>query len=349
MDDSFVEPVSENAVLKQKDAYVLFYCRTEVKLELPSPPPRASMTTEEAKALNVARSRARSGSFSRETQPAVATTPAVKNVVKAAEKKATDSPKSAMNGVGPRTPDKKSVAKEGNDNGKAETKNEDTNGVARKSTEDDAEVKAHNVAKPKQPDQPSARNSVQKKKTRVVIDRGSAHGKLEVMIGPRYKAKKAWKPKVSITQSSDENLGLLGTKRVSQWEEEDVAEAKESDRSAAVRKMEKKEKARKRSMHLDRWDSSLDQGTTKKVKIAVEEAPVIYNDPKSNPFHRIQSGMQKMNRGRAKGSHDQGKKGSNDKGKKGSHDKGKKGSRDQGKKGNDRRQNGKGQSRFKSR
>ena len=103
MDDSFVEPVSENAVLKQKDAYVLFYSRTEVKLELPSPPPRASMTTEEAKALNVARSRARSGSFSKEIQSAVATAPAVKNVAKAVEKKAIDVPKPVINGVGPQT------------------------------------------------------------------------------------------------------------------------------------------------------------------------------------------------------------------------------------------------------
>jgi hypothetical protein len=75
MDDSFVEAVSENHVLKQKGAYVLFYCRTEVKLELPSPPLRASMTTEEAKdLLNTMRtkSRVRSSSFSGESpSPAI--------------------------------------------------------------------------------------------------------------------------------------------------------------------------------------------------------------------------------------------------------------------------------------
>jgi ubiquitin C-terminal hydrolase len=38
MDDSYVEAVSEKTVLRQKDAYILFYCRTEVKLVLPSPP-----------------------------------------------------------------------------------------------------------------------------------------------------------------------------------------------------------------------------------------------------------------------------------------------------------------------
>lgn len=37
MDDSFVEMVSENTVLKQRDAYVLFYTRKEVTLEFPPP------------------------------------------------------------------------------------------------------------------------------------------------------------------------------------------------------------------------------------------------------------------------------------------------------------------------
>ena len=40
MDDSHVEVVSESTVLKQRDAYVLFYTRKEVKLEFPQPPPR---------------------------------------------------------------------------------------------------------------------------------------------------------------------------------------------------------------------------------------------------------------------------------------------------------------------
>ena len=51
MDDSFVEPVSEKTVLRNKDAYVLFYCRKEVELELPSLPPlppRSYANAEEA-------------------------------------------------------------------------------------------------------------------------------------------------------------------------------------------------------------------------------------------------------------------------------------------------------------
>lgn len=66
MDDSFVEPVTEKTVLRQKDAYVLFYCRTEVKLEFPSPPPR-SMSAEEAAERGRIKARARADSFSAET------------------------------------------------------------------------------------------------------------------------------------------------------------------------------------------------------------------------------------------------------------------------------------------
>ena len=63
MDDSFVETVSERTVLKQRDAYILFYCRKEVKLEFPSPPLRASMSAEEAKELGRLRAKARADSL----------------------------------------------------------------------------------------------------------------------------------------------------------------------------------------------------------------------------------------------------------------------------------------------
>ena len=63
MDDSFVEAVSEKTVLRQKDAYLLFYCRKEVKLEFPSPP--ISMTAKEAAELGRQRARSRSESFSK--------------------------------------------------------------------------------------------------------------------------------------------------------------------------------------------------------------------------------------------------------------------------------------------
>jgi len=65
IDDSFVEGVSEKTVLRQKDAYLLFYCRKEVKLEFPPPPRRASMTADEAAEHGRQRARARSESFNK--------------------------------------------------------------------------------------------------------------------------------------------------------------------------------------------------------------------------------------------------------------------------------------------
>jgi ubiquitin carboxyl-terminal hydrolase 36/42 len=64
MDDSYVEAVSEKVVLQQKDAYLLFYCRKEVKLELPAlPSSRKSMTESEAKEYGLNRARARAASI----------------------------------------------------------------------------------------------------------------------------------------------------------------------------------------------------------------------------------------------------------------------------------------------
>jgi hypothetical protein len=63
LDDSFVEPVPEKMALQQKDAYILFYSRREVKLEFPTPPLRSSMTAGEATKLGRSRARARAESL----------------------------------------------------------------------------------------------------------------------------------------------------------------------------------------------------------------------------------------------------------------------------------------------
>ena len=69
MDDSYVTAVSEKTVLSQKNAYVLFYCRKEVKLELPTPPPRPISNAEHAIKVGAARARARSNSINTGEEP----------------------------------------------------------------------------------------------------------------------------------------------------------------------------------------------------------------------------------------------------------------------------------------
>jgi hypothetical protein len=140
-------------------------------------------------------------------------------------------------------------------------------------------------------------------KTRVVLDRGSAIGKLEVIMGARFKTKKAWKPKVIIGGYKDEKRDLLGTVPVGKWDDDPHEVPNEYvDRRKVVKKLDKLETDRKRKMHLDRWDSLLDQGKQKKVKTKTPETTnQLSKEPKFNPFSRLQSSIQKFNIGRAKG------------------------------------------------
>ena len=322
MDDSFVELVSEKTVLKQKDAYVLFYCRTEVKLELPSPPLRTSMTTEQAKELNTMRSksRVRSPSFSSESPLPPVTERPLPRVVGLSQngdkngKIAVAKPEEVIvpednTSVDSEAsePEVESSEKEDNRENKKTVSSDKTS----KEGDNSSEISAQVIAQPRVTKTEKVEGSaLPGKKTRIVLDRGTAHGKLEVMIGPRRKAKKAWKPKTTVTRVPDEKLELLGSKGILKWEDEDVVELPVNSRKEVVTAMEKEEKVRKKSMLLDRWDSMLDQGKMKKVKTGEKALPFTpISDTKSNPFHRIQSGMQSMNRGRAKGLHRQDKKG----------------------------------------
>ena len=67
MDDSFVQSVSEQHVLRQHNAYVVMYSRQEVKIEFPTPPLRGSMTTDEAKELALSRQKEKSSKTSETT------------------------------------------------------------------------------------------------------------------------------------------------------------------------------------------------------------------------------------------------------------------------------------------
>jgi hypothetical protein len=174
------------------------------------------------------------------------------------------------------------------------------------------------------------------RKTRVVLDRGGMRGKLEVMLGPRH-GTKAWKPKSTAAKTQDAEHELLGSVRVGKWDDDDVDAsdfkasntAQSDQRKNALKQLEKRDRLRKRKMHLDRWDAMLDEGKVssylvtinlfistashrnrmtctlqqKKVKSKQDFIPQGNITPKKNPFHRIQSGMQRMNQGKAKGWH----------------------------------------------
>jgi len=109
----------------------------------------------------------------------------------------------------------------------------------------------------------------------------------------------------------DNDHELLGSVRVGKWDDDDdgdsdtpatkLTRAQSEQRKDALKQLEKHDRSKKRKMHLDSWDAMLDEGKKKKVKQKKEATSMAVTEPKNNPFHRIQSGMQIMNRGKAKG------------------------------------------------
>jgi ubiquitin C-terminal hydrolase len=148
-------------------------------------------------------------------------------------------------------------------------------------------------------------------KTTVVLNNADSRGKVKVMLGPRKR--KFWESKASALPSNSSNFQLLGNLKVSRWDDDgdnddcdnknDKSEVNR-DREKIIEKIVKQDRSRKRKMHLDRWDSHLDQGKMKKVKEARDPQiyfPTTSTEPKKNIFQRIQTGVQKMSRGKPKG------------------------------------------------
>jgi ubiquitin C-terminal hydrolase len=432
MDDSFVQAVTENDVLRQRDAYVLMYCRKEVKLEFPTPPLRGYMTAEEAKELSRSRARVRADSLTdtlavvclastsetettpKESSADASTSSSSSRSAESSEQDVTTNPFSGdrarsesssraaetdkepptamknmligplpKNGVklDPRVqPSSTSSASESSDSdgsgdgetvgaesnkGEKSTKNssqnatsptksessssseeesssssEDSSSNSEESDSAGSDDDSDSGGKPT-PTSKSAQSSGSSKPvkhavTRITVDRGEG-GKVEVMMGPRYKTKKSWRPKTTEGQK-DEGYDLLGNLRVGKWDDDDEYIGKDNGnrkleslqaRTKIAKQMQRVEQDRKRKMFLDRHDALLDQGkvsdnscwkflfnfltnmsypfsfiTTrqaKKVKQNKVHLVQAQTTPNNNVFQRIQSSMQKMNKGRAKG------------------------------------------------
>ena len=206
---------------------------------------------------------------------------------------------------------KRSAKSEGEDSSESETDSEDESTNEEKKTQND-----------KQPDVGNSEQnpkSTTSKKTQVVQNNTDSRGKVKVMLGRRKR--KVWESIASSLPSKESNFQLLGNLKVSQWDDDNDDDSnKNGDESAQsgnrlsksgvhrkrkniIEKIDKQNRSRKRKMHLDRWDSHLDQGKLKKVKTALKDAPyqITSTAPKKNMFQKIQSGVQKMNRGKPKG------------------------------------------------
>ena len=108
-------------------------------------------------------------------------------------------------------------------------------------------------------DSKKARTDRKKPVTRVTLKRGGTT--VDVMVGPRNKHSKPWKPGSSLPPRASSGHDLLGSTKVGSWDE--AAEPNVSNsyaRRKAIEQIKTKDRQRKRKHHLDRWDSILDQG-----------------------------------------------------------------------------------------
>ena len=111
-------------------------------------------------------------------------------------------------------------------------------------------------------------------RTRVFLGGSDSRGKVKIMLGPRKK--RSWKSKASTSGAKGAAFELLGNTGVSRWDEDDHEQGSDpkqkpsnAGRSNIVGSMEKQERSRKRKMHLDRWDSLLDQGKVRNLNYGV--------------------------------------------------------------------------------
>lgn len=279
MDDSFVEPVSEKSVLRHKDAYVLFYCRKEVKLELPSPP-----LYQGSKVTNLQTTKAKSTNTEKMTDENSTTLPS----------KSFSASSSSISKSEVKKSDASTVNKE--DNSEISS-----NGSAKRRDDDDS------VEKLQDDSQIEATKSLPVKSKRIEPKEITTHAgtsKVKVLLKKLRRESKPWRPHGSERTDAYENV-LLGNQNVSKWDDDEESEKPSKKQENEFRKNvaelnKKSEKEKKRKMYLDRWDAELDAGRKKKIRVKMPKSEEA-SDRGENPFHRLQASLLSMKKGRPKG------------------------------------------------
>ncbi len=283
MDDSFVDPVKEKTVLRQKNAYVLFYCRKEVKLNLPNPP-AVFASTEQAKMAGEARARARSMSEDKTL------TPAEGSPMKSA------SPKIKQGAQNHDAAEAIQVSKKSQTSLET-TSDPDTSDPEEAQTSIDKNT-SQSFDNESTNEKPPIGNGSKRGSKALTLDQGSKHGSVQVLLRKlKNKGKAVWKP--SYSSGSDKNKSLLGNARISAWDDEDDEAVEEKDsllREAIFKEEKQQQKNRKRKMYLDSWDAGLDKGRTKKVKEKRPKESYEQVQPSQNQFHRLQNSFMQMGR-----------------------------------------------------
>ncbi|KAL7511818.1 hypothetical protein ACHAXN_008748 [Cyclotella atomus] len=330
MDDSFVEVVSEKTVLKQRDAYVLFYSRKEVQLEFPQPPREPAL--KNGVKHNVLKAKSENK------------TPNGTSIKAPKESKHVDKPSSMPSATPDPKKDSKSktiILENGSSNKLSAARSlqfGESSPISPKSTStvsprsDSSAIKhAHEADRKSSSSDTSDSDSSESQKDHLVnikksleysdkvqIPSSAAKTKkpkpatvmkgnnVEVVL-KRHK-KRAWKPQEAAKVNSDKGNVLLGNIAVSDWNDDEPEISKKSKKAAkddvlreiASKEMESADRSRKRGMHLDKWDAAIDEGRKKKIKIKNPDLESMMRST-SNSFQRMQRDFQRMSKGKAKG------------------------------------------------
>ena len=282
MDDSFVEAVSEKTVLKQRDVYVLFYSRKEVKMEFPQPP-------REPMLKNASRSNATSAAVENDKDQKV-DVPSDKCVVSTKKSgqvlNINASRRLIAHSLGQRIdPSPKSPCGEN-------SSSPDTSPVIIPHSDTSAIKNAHHADDQSSSSNSSDSGSYNSEKNRLRYVKRSLEYAVEEQMPPSSDNKKkkntvtmmkgnnvevvlsrnkkrVWKPQDAVKINSEDANVLLGNRAVGGWDDDSddeiVKKNKKSKNDTSLRVMASKilesaDRSRKREMHLDKWDAALDEG-----------------------------------------------------------------------------------------
>lgn len=280
MDDSFVEQVSEKSVLRHKDAYVLFYCRKEVKLELPSPPLYQESRLENPQCTNTTSKRVEKVISENTALLSPKSFETVSSSISKSEGKGSDT--FVVTGEDSYTVSSSAsfIPEKG--------------GVSVEDIQNESKIEVTKVS-------PVKSKRIEQKE----ITAHAGTSKVKVLLKKIRRESKPWRPKGSKPSDVDEHV-LLGNQNVSKWNDggelEEPAKKKEHEfRKKMAEFDKKKEKDRKRKLYLDRWDTELDTGRKKKIRVKMPKPEDVSDRGGENPFQRLQASLLSLKKGRPKG------------------------------------------------
>jgi len=296
-DDSHVTDIPVKRVLKQRNAYLLFYTRKEVKLEFAAPP--VSMSTDQALEVSRARKRARSESFSESMSGENASELSAPQIharnssqrLQLPGKRLEQQPSLLREEDGNSPVDESPLGRklEPQVDADDETQSKPSRTGAR--SHDSETASSSSTSSSSTSSIESEEEQKPQKPLQFTVDRGP--GREKIVVNARKQRSTFWKAPTVVNGRGAE-FHLLGNRAIDKWDDETTAS---SSRRELGQHLEESEQARKRKLHTSRWDAALDAGRTKRVRTkSANDFPAAEN---GNRFQRIQNSIDRMARRKA--------------------------------------------------